>query len=203
MNKLRCHNCHETIESDYRFCINCGSQVRSNRSKYRQRTGKETKDIECPNCNKPVDSDYSFCINCGANLLLNRNEEENSNICLFCNAIVSNTDKYCINCGKSVVERKEYSHQSTNPKNKQERSQRRTNARVLISEEERRHAILLGLTGKVTIHDIRKRYKELISQYHPDRVHNLGEDLKELAEKKTKELNEAYEFFRKKYSSKR
>ncbi|MCE1190041.1 MAG: J domain-containing protein [Ignavibacteria bacterium] len=58
---------------------------------------------------------------------------------------------------------------------------------------------VLGLSGKVTKSTIKKRYLELIAKYHPDRVDDLGDELKVLAEKKTKELNAAYEWMKKKY----
>jgi DnaJ-class molecular chaperone len=32
-----------------------------------------------------------------------------------------------------------------------------------------------------------------MTQYHPDKVNNLADDFKELADKKTKEINEKYE----------
>ncbi len=56
-----------------------------------------------------------------------------------------------------------------------------------------------GLSGKVTKAFIRKRYLELISQYHPDKVDGLGPELKELAEQKTKEINIAYDWMKQKY----
>lgn len=59
---------------------------------------------------------------------------------------------------------------------------------------------LLGLTGKVTRTQVRKKYLDLISKYHPDKVFDLGEELKILAEKKTKQLNIAYEWMKKKYN---
>ncbi len=58
---------------------------------------------------------------------------------------------------------------------------------------------MFGLKGQVTRTFIRKKYIELISQYHPDKVAELGPELIELAEKKTKEINLAFEWFRKKY----
>ncbi len=39
---------------------------------------------------------------------------------------------------------------------------------------------------------LRKKYHDLLKQNHPDKVASLGEDFKALAEKKTKEINEAY-----------
>lgn len=37
-------------------------------------------------------------------------------------------------------------------------------------------------------------YKKKISQYHPDKVSNLGRELQELAELKTKQINASYDF---------
>ncbi len=59
---------------------------------------------------------------------------------------------------------------------------------------------ILGLKGKVTKKEIRKQYLKLIALYHPDKVAGLGEELIELAEKKTKEINIAYEWLKKKYN---
>ena len=65
--------------------------------------------------------------------------------------------------------------------------------------EEREYARILGLTGKVSREEIRKAYRGLVGQYHPDKVSHLGPRLREVAEQEIKRINEAYEFFRKKY----
>jgi len=59
---------------------------------------------------------------------------------------------------------------------------------------------LFGLQGQIKKSDLRKKYLELISKYHPDKVADLGPELIEIAEKKTKEINAAFEWFKKKYS---
>lgn len=59
---------------------------------------------------------------------------------------------------------------------------------------------LFKLKGRVTKSQIRKTYIDLINKYHPDKVSNLGDELKELAERKTKLINIAYEYFKKKYN---
>jgi len=41
--------------------------------------------------------------------------------------------------------------------------------------------------------DIRRAYKTLMSQYHPDKVASLGPELKVICEQKTKEINVAYD----------
>jgi uncharacterized short protein YbdD (DUF466 family) len=40
--------------------------------------------------------------------------------------------------------------------------------------------------------ELKKRYLELIKKNHPDKVDSMSEDFKKLAEKNTKEINEAY-----------
>lgn len=66
-------------------------------------------------------------------------------------------------------------------------------------EKARYFGNLFGLTGQVTKSSIRKKYIELISKYHPDKVAELGPELIDLAEKKTKEINAAYEWFKQKH----
>ncbi len=58
---------------------------------------------------------------------------------------------------------------------------------------------LLGLKGKVTKTEIRKKYLKMISLYHPDKVAGMGKELRELAESKTKEINLAYEWLKNRY----
>ncbi len=59
---------------------------------------------------------------------------------------------------------------------------------------------LLGLKGRVTKNEIRKRYLRMISLYHPDKVDGMGKELRELAESKTKEINIAYQWLKKRYN---
>lgn len=40
--------------------------------------------------------------------------------------------------------------------------------------------------------EIEARYRELVQQYHPDKVNHLGEDLKKLAHEKMLEITTAY-----------
>jgi len=52
---------------------------------------------------------------------------------------------------------------------------------------------ILGIRRDATKEEIKRAYKSLASKYHPDKVNHLGEEFKELAEKKFKEIKEAYE----------
>jgi DnaJ-domain-containing protein 1 len=51
---------------------------------------------------------------------------------------------------------------------------------------------VLGVAASASQDEIRKAYIQLLKQYHPDKVFDLGEDLKNLATKKTAEINQAY-----------
>ncbi len=51
---------------------------------------------------------------------------------------------------------------------------------------------LLGVTRSDSLDEIRRRYRERLLQYHPDRVQHLGREFQEMAEAKTKEINEAF-----------
>jgi preprotein translocase subunit Sec63 len=67
------------------------------------------------------------------------------------------------------------------------------------NKDERYFAAILGLSPGTTSGDLKNRYRELVMQYHPDRVAHLGPKLREFAEQQMKEINEAYDFFKDKY----
>lgn len=120
-------------------------------------------------------------------------------------------------------ERHQY-HKSEDFQRKDEEKRRQENRRK--SEEERRraeeqnrrhsqsnfnestvrdesyYASVLGFQDSVMPEDVKRRYKQLASQYHPDKVGHLGQKLKEVAEQEMKNINEAYEFFKNKYGFK-
>jgi DnaJ like chaperone protein len=56
---------------------------------------------------------------------------------------------------------------------------------------------ILQVNSNASIDQIKTAYKNRIKEYHPDKVANLGNDIKVLAEKKTQEINRAYEFLKK------
>lgn len=64
---------------------------------------------------------------------------------------------------------------------------------------DRKYGKILGLTGRVTWEDVKRRWRELSKQYHPDNVQHLGPKLREVAEKEMKAINEAYQHFRERY----
>jgi len=71
----------------------------------------------------------------------------------------------------------------------------RTRTKVHLTIEEAYS--VLGAAASESNQEIKSKYKSLILQYHPDRVAHLGPELIDLAVRKTKEINAAYESIRK------
>ena len=53
--------------------------------------------------------------------------------------------------------------------------------------------MILGIGRDASPDEIKEAYRRLAKQYHPDRVIHLGEEFRILAEKKFKEIQEAYQ----------
>jgi DnaJ-domain-containing protein 1 len=51
---------------------------------------------------------------------------------------------------------------------------------------------VLGVQPTASIDEIKAAFRQRARQYHPDRVEGLGPELREIAEKRMKQLNEAY-----------
>jgi uncharacterized membrane protein YkvA (DUF1232 family) len=52
---------------------------------------------------------------------------------------------------------------------------------------------ILGVSRHASEGEIKNAYRKLANKYHPDKVDHLGEEFKELAEKKFKDIQEAYQ----------
>lgn len=52
---------------------------------------------------------------------------------------------------------------------------------------------VLGLNPGASQEEIKKAYRELVRQYHPDKVRHLGEEFQKTADEKIRDINEAYE----------
>ena len=59
---------------------------------------------------------------------------------------------------------------------------------------------MLGLDRDASFEEIKKAYRQLSMQYHPDKVGHLGEEFRRVAEEKMKEINVAYSYFEKKFA---
>ena len=91
-------------------------------------------------------------------------------------------------------------------KEEQQRRQHQEESRQSHFDDHRRpnkdevyYGRILGLRGRVSAVDVRNRYRELAAQYHPDKVNHLGPKLKEVAEREMQDINEAFEYFKRKY----
>ena len=52
---------------------------------------------------------------------------------------------------------------------------------------------VLGIPSTATDDEVRRAYRKMALQYHPDRVATLGNDVKEAAKRKFQEINDAKE----------
>lgn len=55
---------------------------------------------------------------------------------------------------------------------------------------------ILEVPLDANLETIQSSYRRLIKEYHPDKVNNLGKEIRLLAEKKTVEINQAYEYIK-------
>lgn len=69
-----------------------------------------------------------------------------------------------------------------------------------VQLEEQYYAVL-GLEMGAEFAEIKRAYRKLSMQYHPDKVGHLGEEFKRVAEEKMKEINLAYDYFKKKFNT--
>jgi DnaJ like chaperone protein len=52
---------------------------------------------------------------------------------------------------------------------------------------------VLGIARTASSEEIKQAYRKLASKYHPDKVSHMGEDFRDLAEKRFKEIQSAYQ----------
>jgi hypothetical protein len=68
-------------------------------------------------------------------------------------------------------------------------------------ERELHYADLLGLSGKVSLEDIKRAFRKKIKEVHPDRFAQASEAKRREAERLSRELLEAFAFFKMKYGT--
>lgn len=67
-------------------------------------------------------------------------------------------------------------------------------------QRERHYANLLGLSGKVTLEDIKQAFRRKIKEFHPDRFAQDSYEQQQRAQRISRELIEAMAYFKAKYS---
>jgi DnaJ like chaperone protein len=67
------------------------------------------------------------------------------------------------------------------------------------AQADERYYAVLGLEPGADFAAIKRAYRKLSMQYHPDKVAHLGEEFKGVAEEKMKEINAAYDHFKRKF----
>lgn len=64
-------------------------------------------------------------------------------------------------------------------------------------DQSAQHYATLGLEKGASADEVKKAYRKLSMQYHPDKVRHLGEEFRAIAEEKMKEINAAYDYLEK------
>ena len=90
------------------------------------------------------------------------------------------------------------------PRNGSERAQDNAERRDDQREQQPQHEadalisrswfLVLGVSEDATPDQIAAAYKLMIRQYHPDKVAQMGSEIRELAEFKSKQINTAYDY---------
>ncbi len=73
--------------------------------------------------------------------------------------------------------------------------QRRIAAQYQIQDESRYYEIL-GVGKEADMKEIKKAYRRLVQQNHPDKVNHLGEEYVKIAHQQLTKINEAYDYVR-------
>ena len=58
---------------------------------------------------------------------------------------------------------------------------------------------VMGVSEWATEEQVTAAYRDRVGQYHPDKVATMGPEIRVLAERKTRELNDAYRQFRRRH----
>ena len=115
---------------------------------------------------------------------------------LYSNEKVSDSELEQVRTIASYLEISAYDQRSTEAKF---RAGYRPGSPAGAIDEDKYYAIL-GLSPGVDFSEIKAAYRKLSMKYHPDKVGHLGAEFKEVAEEKMKEINNAYEYLKRKHS---
>jgi DnaJ-domain-containing protein 1 len=73
-----------------------------------------------------------------------------------------------------------------------EQLERRIRTRHTVTER-RRWWEILETSERATLEEVKAAYRAKVRKYHPDRVNDLATEFQELADRRMKEINQAYE----------
>jgi DnaJ-domain-containing protein 1 len=76
-----------------------------------------------------------------------------------------------------------------------QRQQQRAQASQPQGSSRERHARTLGVPAAAGLPEIKKAYRKLVMQHHPDRFQNASQSIRDEAHRKFMEIQEAYEYF--------
>ena len=74
---------------------------------------------------------------------------------------------------------------------------RRQQTAAAARDSAEQYYAVLGLEPGADMETIKKAYRKLCMTYHPDKVSHLGDEFRQVAEEKMKEINAAYDYFKK------
>jgi DnaJ like chaperone protein len=74
---------------------------------------------------------------------------------------------------------------------------RRQQYQATEKESADQYFAVLGLEPGASPEETKKAYRKLSMKYHPDKVRHLGDEFRTIAEQKMKEINAAYDYFKK------
>jgi len=55
---------------------------------------------------------------------------------------------------------------------------------------------MLGVAPAASDEELEQAYRRLMSEYHPDRVANAAKEIRDIADRRTREINQAYDSIR-------
>lgn len=70
---------------------------------------------------------------------------------------------------------------------------RKSNTNYKSSTSNKNHYEVLGVKSTSSKEEIYSAYKNLLKQYHPDKVASLGEEIQNVARSKSQEINSAFQ----------
>ncbi len=73
-----------------------------------------------------------------------------------------------------------------------ENSKEETNSKMDLNKA----CEILEIPINADLETIQNSYRRLVKEYHPDKVNNMGKEIRLLAQKKTIEINQAYEYIK-------